>query len=136
MINSNLVDNIKYSEGFSNTLYMDDKNNATIGYGTNINKISKKEAELLLMNRITNSISEVDAIIGYTGISNMNERQRDSLYELCYWIGASKFQKFVKMIKAIRESNFNKASEELLDSKLAREYTTRANRLAHGLRDY
>jgi GH24 family phage-related lysozyme (muramidase) len=133
---NSLVDSIKYSEGYSDVPYKDDKGVLTIGYGTNISKISKREAELLLMSRINNSISEADSALGYEAVRSMSEGQREAVYELCYWIGLSSFVKFKKMINAIMDKNWSKAGDELLDSKLGREYTTRAKRLANKLKGY
>ena len=130
----NLIDNIKSSEGYSSELYLDDKGIATIGYGTNITTISKAEAEWLLHNRIRNSIAEVDGLLGTNIILALNDTQKNALYELGYWIGINRFKKFKKMIKALSKKDYNKASMELLDSKIGRNYTTRATRLANDLK--
>ena len=134
MISDNLLENVKYSEGFSETPYEDDKGILTIGYGTNISVISKKEAELLLSNRINNAVKDVDKLLGYDVIIDLSDKQKDSLYELMYWIGLPRFSKFVKMIKALRSHNWNKASEEMMDSQLGVNYKTRANRLSNALK--
>jgi lysozyme len=134
MVSSRLLDSIKQSEGYSDTLYMCPAGKPTIGYGTNIEKISKSEATMLLTMRVNDAIALVDSILGYDAISRLSESQRDAVYELGYWIGGSRFQKFKKMIKAIRNYDYIKASDELMDSKLGREYTTRAKRLAYKLR--
>jgi len=134
MISDNLLENVKYSEGFSETPYEDDKGILTIGYGTNISVISKKEAELLLSNRINNAVKDVDKLLGYDVIIDLSDKQKDSLYELMYWIGLPRFSKFVKMIKALRSHNWNKASEEMMDSQLGVNYKTRANRLSSALK--
>lgn len=129
-----LIEDIKFGEGYSDVPYTDDNGNLTIGYGTNIQKISKSEATMLLDSRVKNSVAEVDATLGMSSIMEMTEEQRNALYELCYWIGLPKFLGFKKMIKAVKASNYIKASEEMLDSRLARTYKTRANRLAYKLR--
>ena len=134
MISDNLLENVKYSEGFSETPYEDDKGILTIGFGTNISVISKKEAELLLSNRINNAVKDVDKLLGYDVIIDLSDKQKDSLYELMYWIGLPRFSKFVKMIKALRSHNWNKASEEMMDSQLGVNYKTRANRLSSALK--
>ena len=134
MISDNLLENVKYSEGFSETPYEDDKGILTIGYGTNISVISKKEAELLLSNRINNAVKDVDKLLGYDVIIDLSDKQKDSLYELMYWIGLPRFSKFVRMIKALRSHNWNKASEEMMDSQLGVNYKTRANRLSSALK--
>ena len=134
MISDNLLENVKYSEGFSKTPYRDNKGILTIGYGTNISVISKKEAELLLSNRINNAVKDVDKLLGYDVIIDLSDKQKDSLYELMYWIGLPRFSKFVKMIKALRSHNWNKASEEMMDSQLGVNYKTRANRLSNALK--
>ena len=134
MISDNLLENVKYSEGFSETPYEDDKGILTIGYGTNISVISKKEAELLLSNRINNAVKDVEKLLGYDVIIDLSDKQKDSLYELMYWIGLPRFSKFVRMIKALRSHNWNKASEEMMDSQLGVNYKTRANRLSSALK--
>jgi len=134
MVSNSLLENIKYSEGYSDKLYVDDKGFHTIGYGTNIETISKKEAEYLLKTRINNSISEVDSLLGVDVITKMTEEQRDAIYELCYWIGLPSLTNFKNMLKYIKAYNWVKASEEMMDSKIGREYTTRTKRLAYKLR--
>lgn len=131
-----LIEDIKSSEGFSDKPYTDDKGIWTIGYGTNITTISIKEARLLLDSRLEDAKNSVLKLFGVSVMNDMNDTQKDSLYELMYWIGSPTFRKFKNMIKAIEHSDYHKAGNEMLDSRLGREYTTRANRLANKLKGY
>jgi len=130
-----LIDSIKRHEGFVPKAYVDNKGILTIGYGTNIaNGISDEEASLLLEYRLNKAISEVDTLFGGNTMNKLSDSQRDSLYELMYWIGYNKFIGFKKMIEAVKVLDFTKASYEMLDSRLGREYTTRTNKLARKLK--
>ena len=130
-----LIERVKQHEGFMPKPYKDDKGVLTIGYGTNIDMgIDRNEAEMLLKYRLNRAISEVDALLGIETVMKLSQDQRDALYELNYWIGISKFRGFKRMITALKYEQYNKASIELMDSKLGREYTTRASKLAQRLK--
>lgn len=133
MVRNSLIENIKFSEGYSDVPYQDDKGIWTIGYGTNISVITKKEAELLLRSRVDDATTSVTSIFGIGIMNSMDPEQKDSLCELMYWLGSPRFKKFKKMIKAVSASDYAEAGKQLLDSKLGRNYKTRANRLAYKL---
>ena len=136
MVSKELLEDVKYSEGFKLEPYEDDKGILTIGYGTNISKITKTEAEMLLSFRLKIAVDEVGSVFGYEVINRMTENQKDALYELMYWVGLPTFNEFKNMIKATKAYDWQLAGSELLDSKLGREYKTRANRLANKLKGY
>jgi lysozyme len=130
-----LIESIKKHEGFRDKVYKDTFGNETIGFGTNLaDGISRQEAHLLLQHRLNKAIAEVDSYLGIDVSLKMNNRQREALYELNYWIGFSKFRGFKKMIKAIKEGDFQKASLEMIDSKLGMNFKTRTLSLSRKLR--
>ena len=130
-----LLKSIKEHEGFSSKAYKDNLGILTIGYGTNIqNGISKDEAELLLIHRLNISKKEVLNFLDGEVLKYMTNEQLDALYEFNYWLGFSTFKKFKNMIKAINDVDLKKASEEMLNSKVGREYKVRTEKLAKKLR--
>ena len=63
----------------------------------------------------------------------MTQSQLEALYEFNYWLGLPTFKQFKKMLKAIDEELFIKASKEMLDSKVGRVYHKRVTILAKKL---
>jgi lysozyme len=49
---------------------------------------------------------------------------------MAFNLGGSKFRKFKKMFAAIKKQDFDLASQEILDSKYAKQVGARANELA------
>ena len=122
-------------EGFSSKPYKDNKGNLTIGYGTNIQDgISEIEAELLLNHRLDISRNELSQAIDIDVLMIMDQDRLNVLIEFNYWLGFPTFKKFKNMIAFINEYDFEKAADEMLDSRVGREYRTRVSKLANQLK--
>lgn len=120
-----LKDHIKEYEGLSNVLYKCTSNKVSIGYGRNLEDvgISKDEAEYLLKNDIDIALDEVSE---HFDIPNLPEPAQIVLVDMCFNMGISRLLNFRNMIKAMEQDDWDKAADELLDSKYAAQTKRRA----------
>jgi len=124
------IELIKKHEGLRLRPYKCSAGKLTIGYGRNIEDsgISKQEAEIMLCNDISSCESELDLNIQiWRGLS---EPRRAVLINMVFNLGYPRFSKFKKMLKAIKDKDFNRAAAEMLDSRWARQVGNRAIELA------
>lgn len=122
-----LKDHIKEYEGLSNVLYKCTSNKVSIGYGRNLEDvgISKDEAEYLLKNDIDIALDEVSE---HFDMPNLPEPAQIVLVDMCFNMGISRLLNFRNMIKAMEQDDWDKAADELLDSKYAAQ-TKRRDRM-------
>ncbi len=120
-----LKDHIKEYEGLSNVLYKCTSNKLSIGYGRNLEDvgISKDEAEYLLKNDIDIALDEVSE---HFDMPNLPEPAQIVLVDMCFNMGISRLLNFRNMIKAIEQDEWDKAADELLDSRYAAQTKRRA----------
>jgi len=120
-----LKDHIKEYEGLSNVLYKCTSHKLSIGYGRNLEDvgISKDEAEYLLKNDIDIALDEVSE---HFDMPNLPEPAQIVLVDMCFNMGISRLLNFRNMIKAIEQDEWDKAADELLDSKYAAQTKRRA----------
>lgn len=123
-----ILETIKKHEGYVRLPYHDIRNVLTIGHGTNLKDgVSKKEASLLANSRLKEAREDVKSVLFNVDLSDDVE---DALTEIVYWIGLTKFLKFEKTIASIKQNNLKEAKGHFMDSKLYREFTTRAKTIA------
>jgi lysozyme len=120
-----LKDHIKEYEGLSNVLYKCTSNKVSIGYGRNLEDvgISKDEAEYLLKNDIDIALDEVSE---HFDMPNLPEPAQIVLVDMCFNMGISRLLNFRNMMKAMEQDDWDKAADELLDSKYAAQTKRRA----------
>ena len=119
-------DHIKEYEGFSQLAYEYPAGFLTISYGRNLETkgISKEEAEYLLKNDIEQCLKELRGIMNR--FDDLPDKAQLVLVDMCYNLGLSKLLNFENMLDAIDSGNWEKASEELLDSRYAAQVKRRA----------
>jgi len=88
----------------------------SIGVGRNIedNGISEDEAMYMLNNDIFRCIEELETI--FDDFSELPENIQIALIDMIFNLGKTRFLKFKKMIQAIKDKDFKKASEEAKNS--------------------
>lgn len=129
-----LASDVKNAEGYSERAYQDTKGVWTIGYGTNLQElvIDHETAVKWLAKKLAESERECEQWGWYASLSPKRQRV---MVELVYNMGLPRVKGFVRMLEAIRQRDFQKASAELLDSKWARDVgAKRSQRLAEMLR--
>lgn len=124
---------LKEHEGFRSKPYKDSTGHLTIGYGRNLEDvgISEEEAEYLLHNDIEKAEESLNYIFD---TSKLSENRYMAFLDMMFNLGSRKFLTFRKMIAAVRRGDFIKASEEMLDSKWAKQVGKRATELSEMVR--
>lgn len=119
---------LKHHEGFESKPYYDTEGHLTIGFGRNLDAlgISEDEAAYLLKNDIKRCIKELSQ---YSWYLTQPDVVRMALVNMCF-MGINKLCGFTRMITALIEKDYTKASIEALDSKWANQVGQRAKDVA------
>jgi lysozyme len=129
-----LIETLIESEALKLKPYVDSVGKLTIGVGRNLDDvgISIEEAMYLLNNDIEIAIHTAKAIIPH--YEELSDARQNVVVDMAFNLGANRLMGFKKMIAALRERDFVTASEEMLDSKWARQVGERAVKLAKIMR--
>ena len=103
----------------------------TIGVGRNLEDtgLSKSEALFLLDNDLRRV--ELECARAFDWFDTLDDVRKRVLIEMAFNMGLSGLMTFRNMLKAIKQKDYVKASEEMLNSLWAKQVKTRAYRLAH-----
>jgi lysozyme len=124
-----LIDQVKKHEGFSAVPYRCPTGHLTIGYGWNLETgISEVVAEYILMQQLSDI--QLACIREFGWFRDINEARRDVVTNMVFNLGMTGFTKFKKTIAAIEDGDFDKAAEEMVDSRWASQVGYRAYELA------
>jgi lysozyme len=128
-----LIKRLKKHEGFRGYPYLCDAGSCTIGYGHKL-PITERQAEAILIEDIYH-VS--DQYMRWKGRNKLKLSQvRDEiLCELIYWHGFNGFLGFKRMIQALKDGDYNRAADEMMDSESGRKYKARMYELSVMMRD-
>ena len=149
-----LVKIIAKHEGMVLEPYKDSLGISTIGIGRNLEDRGITDGELMHLNKtiediVNNGLTEDEAyylcnndimIVEKELIANKPiVLQLDDIRQMClvdmgFNMGVPRLMKFVNMWEAIDEADFQWASEEMLDSRWAKQVKTRATHLSEVMR--
>lgn len=120
-------------EGLRLKVYNDTLGIPTIGVGRNLrNKgISEEEAMQMLNNDIQDAVLDLKNNLPF--FINLSAVRKYVLISMYHNMGLRRLLGFKKMLAAVAQFNYKKASEELLDSKAARMLKTRYIKLSRML---
>lgn len=109
-------------EGLRLKPYRCTKNKLTIGFGRNLDAkgISVEEAKIMLENDLKYVEEKLSK---YDFWNNIDKNRRDVLSNMAFQLGVEGLLQFTNFIKYIVQKDYKNASEEMLDSKWAREDT-------------
>lgn len=129
-----LISQLKRDEGFRNKPYFCTAGKLTIGYGRNLdeNGISEDEAEIMLVNDLRSSRTDCELV--FPNFDCYVRPRQYALINMMFNLGLSRFLGFKKMIRAIKEDNWDEASVQALDSRWAEQVGDRAERIARSLK--
>jgi lysozyme len=123
-----LKDWIKKCEDLKLESYVDTTGHLTIGWGRNLeNGISVDEAQLMFDNDFNRVLRELEEQDWYT---MQPEGVQQALINMNFNLGIAKLLGFKKMIAALRNKDYTKASIEALDSRWAKQVHARATDIA------
>ena len=102
----------------------------TIGFGHNIedNPISARAAEIILQDDIGNTLAECERLDYFHALSDVRKRV---IMNMVFNMGMPTFRRFKQMAEAIHDRNWQRASEEMIDSAWFRQTGDRAKRLVN-----
>jgi lysozyme len=105
----------------------------SVGVGRNLedNPLTDDEIMYLLRNDITRSENELNR---YSWFRMMDDARRDACINLVFNLGLTRFRQFKRMIKAFEDRDYERAADELLDSKYAFQVGQRAKELSDIIR--
>lgn len=124
-----LAERLKVEEGFEAKPYQDFKGVWTFGFG--FTSIARDEAELVLDIKIAKIRYRLSSLI-----SDLSVTRQDVIVEMCYMLGSKGLFDFMEMWKAIRNGDFDRAADEILDSKMHRELLEQAGGVLEKTRSY
>ena len=135
MVREKLLDMLMLHEGLELKPYQCTADKTTIGVGRNLQDvgITKDEAKYLLQNDIDRILKEVEH---WSFLEKLNEPRQAVILDMVFNMGVTRFNAntWVKTFAAIQNEEWEKASNEMLDSKWAKQVGQRAIRLSQMMR--
>ena len=115
-----LIDMIKQHEGLRLKPYHCTAGKLTVGYGRNLEDrgITNDEAEYMLRNDIELCYQELDC---FSWFRDLDQPRQYALVDLCFNMGLPSLLTFRKALAAMAEGLYDKAADEFLDSKWAKQ---------------
>jgi lysozyme len=138
----NLIEQLKMHEGFRGSFYLCTANKKTIGYGHNVDEnplpvylerdfdfspMTMDEGEELLINDVK---LVVDRLLRHFNYLHLSSARQAVLINMAFNMGVSGLLLFKNMFKAIANSDFERASVEMMNSKWAIQVGCRSDELA------
>lgn len=121
-------------EGVMLTPYTDTVGKITIGIGHNLTRgISRQVADYMLS--VDTQAAWDDVCVNIPWYDRLSDARQRVLANMCFNMGISKLLGFTHMLDAMKDRDFNTASDEMLDSQWARQVGGRAARLAKMVRE-
>lgn len=122
-------------EGIEYKLYTCTSNKTSIGVGRNLDDrgISHETAMQMLDEDIDICINELQQTVSYW--DDLPERVQEALINLCFNMGISRLMAFKKTFGFLREGMYEKAADELLESRYANQVGQRAIDVANMIRE-
>ena len=127
---------IKKHEGFRDTVYLDSLGKRTVGYGhlcventwNDNKKYSEAFLNIIFDKDFDNAKDNAHKLIGDMAL---HHQAKCVLIEMVFQLGIGGVSKFKNMWKALGEGNYQTASEEMLDSRWAKQTPKRAEELSN-----
>ena len=129
-----LLEKIKHHEGFVEHVYDDSLGIPTIGYGFAIKDLVLEEdlCDEILLRKLR--ILGKSVIGKFPFFDSLPSDCKTVLMEMCYQLGVTGVSKFKKALKAMEDGDWEKAADEMLDSKWAKQTPNRAKEMSNIIR--
>jgi len=129
------IEMLKRHEGLRLKPYRCSENVLTIGYGHNLEQgITQEQADALFFFDVADAISDLDEFFPIFK-KELDKKRYWVLVNMVFNLGISRFAKFKNMIQALKEKDYNKAADEMLDSLWAKQVGNRAIELSEIMRE-
>lgn len=116
-------------EGYRQFRYPDSKGIWTFGIGFK-EDLGLSLEECLQVLKVRLCKLEQDIIRNIPLYLELSEARKIIIFQMCYQMGVAGVCKFTEMLNALREKDYFKAAQEILDSELAKETPNRAAKYA------
>jgi len=129
-----LLESIKHHEGFVEHVYDDSLGIPTIGYGFAIKDLVLEEdlCDEILLRKLR--ILGRSVMGKFPFFDSLPSECKSVLMEMCYQLGVRGVSKFKKALKAMDDGDWEKAADEMLDSKWAKQTPGRAKEMSDIIR--
>tara|TARA_R110001583_G_scaffold143985_1_gene296047 strand:+ start:66 stop:509 length:444 start_codon:yes stop_codon:yes gene_type:complete len=129
-----LLESIKHHEGFVEHVYDDSLGIPTIGYGFAIKDLVLEEdlCDEILLRKLR--ILGRSVMGKFPFFDSLPSECKSVLMEMCYQLGVTGVSKFKKALKAMEDGDWEKAADEMLDSKWAKQTPNRAKEMSNIIR--
>ncbi len=117
-------------ESYKQFPYVDSTGHLTVGIGRNLTSrgISSNEALYLLDEDILYFYSKLNHILKF--FVDLSENRQIVLVDMCFNLGVQGLLNFTQMILALEAQDYDRAAQEMLNSKWAEQVGERASMLA------
>ena len=132
---------IKKHEGFRDVMYKDSLGFATIGYGHLVlptdnyvdgKQYSKEVLDAVFDKDFQNALDNANKLMsGY----DLVDQAKEVICEMVFQLGIGGVSKFKNMWKALEKEDYYTASQEMLDSRWARQTPKRAEDLSNIMKE-
>ncbi len=135
-----LKNRIKKHEGFRNTVYLDSLGKATIGYGHLLTEEDDFEEGIQYDKSLLENLFDKDFNRSAYNAEQLLEgidvcdTAREVIVEMVFQLGIGGVSKFKKMFEALRNKDYNKAADEMLNSAWYRQTPSRCEELSNLMR--
>jgi len=106
----------------------------SIGVGRNLEDRGLSDDEIMFLLKNDIEISQTELSKTFDWFSSLNQARQDALVSMHFNIGLNSLLKFTNTLQHLSESNFEQASQEMLDSKWASQVGSRAIELSEIIR--
>ena len=122
-------------EGYKEQPYKDSLGNLTIGVGRNLdsNGLYPDEVLYLLGNDINKCLQDLRKI--FNNFETFDLRRKAALLNMRFNLGPAGFRSFSSMIQCVAREDWDKAAEEALRSKWAKQLPGRSESVARMMRE-
>jgi lysozyme len=117
-------------ESFRQFMYIDSNNHPTIGFGRCLDTrgISTTEGLILLDDDMLYFTNKLAHYISFFNL--LSDNRKIVLIDICFNVGVNGLLNFKDMLSALEASDFEKAADEILNSKAAQQSPERYQQLA------
>lgn len=134
MNKTKLAEQLKKHEGLKLKPYTDTVGKLTLGIGRNLEDkgITEQEALFMLNNDVDYFYKKITKELPW--IKNLDDARQNVLVNMAFNLGVNGLLSFKNMLNAVATCNFKLASEEMLNSKWAKQVGNRAVELSDQMR--
>lgn len=100
-----------------------------------VSGITREQALYLLDNDIATATADARSLLGATEFDKLSEQRKFVLIDMAFNMGKTVFSQFRNTLALIRSGNYAKASENMLQSRWAKQVGSRSQRLAKMMKD-